>query len=132
MRRSLTILIALAGIAGPALADPEAANAPPAAGDAAKGTRLFAARCASCHGFDPERRGPGPHLLSLIGRPAGSVEGYPYSKAMTAADFAWTVEKLDTFLANPQAFLPGTKMVVRVSVDGQRADIAAFLATKSE
>lgn len=132
MRKFWTVLMALAGVAGPAMADPEAANAPPAAGDAAKGARLFAARCASCHSFDPERRGPGPHLLGLIGRPAGSVEGYPYSKAMTGADFTWTVEKLDTFLANPQGFLPGTKMLVRVSVDGQRADIAAFLATKSE
>ena len=100
--------------------------------DPAKGERLFRAQCASCHSFDPKQRRSGPHLLGVIGREAGSVEGFRYTKAMEEADLVWGEENLDAFLANPRDVVPKTNMLTRVSVARNRANIISFLATKTE
>ena len=69
-------------------------------------------QCRSCHSL--EKDGPhmiGPNLHGFFGRPAGSAEGFPYSRAMRAVDFVWTPRALDAWLAAPTEFLPGTSMV---------------------
>lgn len=84
---------------------PEYANADPA-----YGARL-AMQCRACHSF--EQGGPsvsGPNLYGVFGRPAGDVDGYPYSKALAEADFIWTPEALDAWLVQPVRFLPGNRM----------------------
>ena len=43
--------------------EPEAPSAPPAAGDAARGSTVFAERCAGCHGQGGVGGGPGPRLV---------------------------------------------------------------------
>ncbi len=50
-----------------------------AAGDPAKGEKVFG-KCKVCHAVDVEKKSVGPHLVGVIGRPAGSVEGYGYSR----------------------------------------------------
>jgi cytochrome c len=52
----------------------------------------------------------GPNLHGVFGRPAGSAAEFEYSPALRAADFAWTPETLDAWLADPVGFLPGTTM----------------------
>ena len=50
-------------------------------GDAAAGEQVFR-KCQACHSLQADRRTVGPHLQDVIGRTAGSVEGYPYSVVM--------------------------------------------------
>lgn len=50
--------------------------------EAADGQRLFQQRCGACHQVDSTRNGVGPHLQGVVGRAAGSVEGFRYSPAM--------------------------------------------------
>ncbi len=52
----------------------------------------------------------GPNLHGVIGRKAGSLEGFIYSPAMKASDVVFTIEKLDAFLAAPQDVVPQTRM----------------------
>jgi cytochrome c len=74
--------------------------------------RNLAMQCRACHSFEEGAPGSlGPNLYGLFGRPAGSVDGFPYSPALTAANFTWTPQALDAWLAEPSRFLPGNSMV---------------------
>ncbi|MEQ8652492.1 MAG: cytochrome c family protein [Kiloniellales bacterium] len=79
-------------------------------GDPAKGKRVWN-KCRACHVLDKPQNRVGPHLVGIIGRESGSVEGYRYSKANADSDVVWTPEVLTAYLADPKAFMPGTKMV---------------------
>ncbi len=119
--RILTAALALAFAAavgsGTALAE----------GDAAAGEKLFK-KCKVCHSFDPGKKKIGPHLMGVVGRKSGSVEGYKYSKAMAAADITWDEANLDKFLTKPKAFLKKTKMSFGgLKKESQRADLIAYL-----
>ena len=98
------------------------ASAPP---DAAAGGRLFAEDCGSCHALDHARIGP--PLAGVVGRRVGSVPGYPYSKALEFAGYSWDEARLDRWLADPQAELPGAQMPMKVTVPQARRDIIAYL-----
>jgi cytochrome c len=99
-----------------------------ATGDPDKGRALFA-RCASCHQVGPSaRNGFGPQLNGVIGRRAGSVEGYAYSPAMKNATLVWSEKNLKTFLKSPGDTVPGNKMRFwGISSDTQIADLLAYL-----
>lgn len=99
-----------------------------AAGDTEKGRALFA-RCASCHQVGPSaRNGFGPQLNGVIGRRAGSVEGYAYSPAMKNAALVWSEKNLKTFLKSPNDTVPGNKMRFwGMGSDSQVADLLAYL-----
>jgi cytochrome c len=105
-----------------------------AQGDAARGARVFQ-RCEACHAVRPEDKGlPGPTLVGLFGRPAGSVAGFGYSPVLEAAGrggaLVWTAATLDRFLADPAAFLPGNWMATTAVPDAaDRADLIAYLGS---
>ncbi len=112
---ALAFATALGG--GAALAD----------GDAAAGEKVFK-KCKTCHTFDPGKKKIGPHLTGVVGRKAGAVEGYKYSKAMKAADIVWDEANLDEYLKKPKAFLKGTKMsFAGLKKNAQRTDVIAYL-----
>lgn len=101
--RTMTVLTAAALMASPAFAgDPEA------------GEREWR-QCRACHmivddaGNDIQRGGRvGPNLYGIIGRTAGTVEGFRYSPDMEAAGAAGLVWDLDSFVAyvqDPTGFL---------------------------
>ncbi|HKR87130.1 MAG TPA: cytochrome c family protein [Phenylobacterium sp.] len=100
------------------------------AGDAAAGAQVFQ-RCSICHSVTPGAGSTiGPHLNGVIGRQAGSVQGYQYSKAMTASGLTWSKTNLDKFLAGPQALVQGTKMSFMGLPNAKdRANVIAYLAT---
>lgn len=86
--------------------------APASAQDVDAGKRVFA-RCAACHNVETATNKLGPHLQDLVGRIAGSLEGYSYSKAMAdagAAGLVWDEATIGDYLTNPRASVPGTKM----------------------
>ena len=61
-------------------------------------------------------------------RPRASVPGFNYSAAMKAKGGNWTIEELNTFLANPKAMVPGTTMSFAGLPRGsERADLIAYL-----
>jgi glucose/arabinose dehydrogenase/cytochrome c2 len=96
--------------------------------DAARGAELFREQCEVCHGAPGSGGAQGPDLAGVLGRRAGSAP-FGYSRAMRHAGFSWTPSRLDTFLAQPAAIVPGTSMPARVEDPGERHALVAFLAT---
>ncbi len=98
-------------------------------GDAAAGKTVFQRQCATCHIDTAEgARRLGPTLFGLMGRKTGSVEGFRYTEANRNAGFAWTPEKLDEYLRNPRALIPGTNMAFAgIRSDKDRADVVAYI-----
>jgi cytochrome c len=64
----------------------------------------------------------------VIGRAAGSLDDYKYSKAMTASGLVWDEETLAAYLKAPKKFVKGTKMAFAgLKKDRDLADIIAYL-----
>ena len=98
-------------------------------GDPARGAKLYAANCGSCHSLDANRVGPAHR--GVYGRKAGTARGYAYSPAMRGARIVWNEATLDRFLQNPQAMVPGTRMGFRLTDPVRRADVIAYLRQQS-
>jgi cytochrome c len=98
--------------------------------DAAHGAELYSSRCGACHSLTDN--GAGPRHAGLIGRKAGTQAGFDYSKALKKSKIVWDTALLDKWLENPNALVPGNKMVVQLATDPKdRADIIAFLVEKA-
>ena len=96
-------------------------------GDAAAGEKVFI-QCQACHVLDEGVNRVGPSLAGIVGRTAGSVEGFNYTDANANSGITWTPEKMFQYLENPQRVIPGTRMAFAGLKDGQdRADIIAYL-----
>ena len=92
------------------------------------GPTLFKQQCATCHTTnttDPVRQGPS--LFGIVGRRAGSADGFHYSAGFAKADFTWDDGKLDAWMSNPQATIPGTTMAYKQAKQEVRAAIIAYL-----
>jgi len=97
------------------------------AGDAEAGKKVFN-KCKACHDLAAGKNKIGPSLHGLMGRAAGTAEGFKYSDAMADSGLTWDEATLDQYLADPKGFIPGNKMVfVGVKKDDQRADVIAYL-----
>lgn len=99
----------------------------------AAGKRAFAV-CAGCHSVRSDMvSGIGPNLYGVIGRKAGSLKGFNYSKPLAASGLVWSKAELDSFLKNPAAKVPGTTMAVGpVGDSAKRAAIIDYLATHTK
>ena len=100
-----------------------------AAGDAAHGQQLYAARCIACHSLDENR--VGPKHRGVYGRKAGRAENYDYSAALSRAKIVWDDKTLDRWLADPEKLVPGQKMGYQVPEAVDREDLIAFLKRES-
>lgn len=97
-----------------------------AGGDPAAGETLFA-RCAGCHALDTPRIGAGPHLVGLIGREAGSVEGFRYSPALADSDIVWDEDSLRAYILDAREVVPGTRKAGVLTDSQDVADVFAYL-----
>ena len=78
--------------------------------NAAEGAKIFK-KCAACHSISQGGGNKiGPALWGVIGRSAGSISDYKYSKAMAAYKKTWSFEEMDGFLIKPKEWIKGTKM----------------------
>jgi cytochrome c len=110
------LLPIVAPIAGAAVADP------------LPGEALFLKNCGTCHVISatPSQR-QGPNLYGVVGRPAGKLKGFEYSKALARVKFSWTQDKLDAWLTDTAKLVPGSVMNYRQADPSVRASIIAYL-----
>ena len=116
----LRVLMAAAALCGAAV--------PAMAADPAAGEKAFAV-CKACHKVgEGAKNGVGPVLNGVVGRTAGSVEGFNYSDAMKNSGITWDEAHLLAYLKNPKTEIPGNKMMYAgVKDDTKVADIIAYL-----
>ena len=124
----------LIGFAGTAFAD----------GDAAEGEKDFK-KCKACHSIasadEVFLKGgkTGPNLYGVIGRQAGSLEGFKYGASIVQAGadgLIWDEDTLVAYIADPKGFLKEvtgdssakSKMTFKLK---EGADVAEFLETFS-
>ncbi len=138
MKTSLIATLAAATFALPAMAQD--------AGDAAKGEKEFN-KCKACHmvqapdGTDIVKGGKtGPNLYGVVGRKAGTEEGFKYSDALIKlgeAGEVWTVADLEHYITDPNSYVEEkvgdkslkTKMTFKMKKN--QANVIAFLAQHS-
>lgn len=120
--------VAAAALASAWMLGPAAAQMAVPETAAPDGTKLFKTQCATCHtvhASDPKRQGP--TLDGVFGRKAGSVADFHYSAGFAKADWSWDDTHLDSWLANPQAVIPGAIMPYRQGKAEVRAAIVGYL-----
>lgn len=135
MKTSIYAAVAASLFALPALAQD--------AGDPAKGESEFR-KCKACHmiqapdGTDIVKGGKtGPNLYGVVGRTAGTAEGFKFSDALIKlgeAGEVWTPEDLQHYITDPNKYVEEkvgdaslkTKMTFKMARN--QADVIAFLA----
>ncbi len=129
MRYFLTVTLFVGLLAVPAFSQ-----------SAADGEKIFK-KCKACHKIGPEAKNSvGPILTGVIGRPAGSVEGYKYSKSLIAAGqsgLVWSEDTIAEYLIDPTKYLRAllddpkakAKMSFKLNSEDDRLDVIAYLAT---
>lgn len=77
------------------------------------GEKVFK-KCKACHQVgEGAQNKSGPQLNGIVGKAAGAVDGFKYSKPMKKAGedgLIWTEEELTAFLTKPKTYMKGTKM----------------------
>jgi cytochrome c len=142
--RILALAAMLLGSTAVAYGQDDAAAAALANGDPVKGEVVFK-KCMTCHRVgEGAKIAVGPVLNGVIGRQAGTFEGYKYSNLnQTAGEngLVWNETRIFEYLPDPQAFLVGflkdqgkgdlvkgrTKMPFKLQKEQDRADVIAYL-----
>ncbi|AFX99708.1 cytochrome c distal domain protein [Candidatus Endolissoclinum faulkneri L2] len=97
-------------------------------GDPVAGKNVFR-KCQACHTVQQGQHRQGPSLYGVIGRRAGTAEGYKrYSEAMKNYGIIWDANNLNIYLENPKKALPGNKMpFVGLKNIKDRQDVISYL-----
>ena len=113
---------ALFSLATPAWAAQEASDA---------GQVAYNNACRTCHSFKPDDNRLGPTLHGIVGRKAGSIEGFAFSPSMKASGITWDEANLDKFISDPNAVVSGNKMQPfgGIADAGERKKIIDYLKT---
>jgi cytochrome c len=128
MKQSTKLVMALAFCSAICGVDIASAQMPLPAAKPPDGVALFKTQCATCHttnAADPQRQGP--TLFNIVGRAAGTVEGFRYSAGFANAKFKWDEQKLDAWLTDPQATIPGAIMPYKQAKPEIRMAIVNYL-----
>jgi cytochrome c len=100
--------------------------------DVDAGKKVFN-QCRACHVLDKTTNRVGPHLGGVIGRKAGSVEGFSYSDAMKNSGINWDEESLAKYLKDPKGFIAGNKMAFAgLKKDDDLKNLIAYLKEESD
>jgi cytochrome c len=115
-----------------------------AQGNAEEGEAVFK-KCMACHRVGPDAKNlVGPVLNGVIGRAAGTAEGYAYSdlnKGAGGNGLVWSEDLIFAYLEDPTPFLKkfltdkgkadiaagATKMVFKLPDEKDRKDVIAYL-----
>ena len=104
-----------------------------ASASAADGKKIFK-KCAACHSIAKGGGNKiGPALWGVLGRQAGSISDYKYSKAMATHGKSWSFEEMNGFLIKPKDWIKGTKMTfVGLKKETERAAVILYMNNNTD
>jgi cytochrome c len=114
------VLAAVMALAAPAVASAQ---------DAEAGKAQFN-KCRACHQIgEGAKNALGPALNGVIGRKAGTVEGFTgYSEALKASGITWDDAKLTEWIQADDKVVPGNKMIFPGIKDAaDAANVVAYI-----
>jgi cytochrome c len=93
------------------------------------GRQIYMEHCATCHAWNASVPvAQGPSLIGIVGRPAASEPGFPYSEALRKSGIVWTEDNLRKWLADNAHMVPGTLMPhVSISDPAEQVYVIQFL-----
>ncbi len=96
-------------------------------GDAKRGEKAFE-ECRACHAIEPGVKGVGPDLHGVFGRKAAGLDDFSYSPALKRSGITWTAQSLDSYVADPQKFVPANRMPYAGMPEARdRADLILYM-----
>jgi len=106
-------------------------------GDPEAGEKVYKKKCKTCHSVEAGDQGKypkGPTLYGVIGRTAGTAEGYDgYSPAMQESGIVWDETTLSEYLVDPKDYVSGNKMLFAgLPDDEDRANLIAYLQSLTQ
>jgi cytochrome c len=121
--RAFSVLSLLASLAPVAAAEEES-----------EGKVAFNNACRTCHSFKAGDNRLGPSLHGIVGRKAGSMEGFAFSSAMKSSGITWDPSNLDQFIENPEKVVHGNGMKPfgGIADAGERKKIVDYLGTLTD
>ena len=98
-----------------------------------EGEKVFK-KCASCHSISKGGKNKiGPALWGVIGRQAGILTDYKYSKSLISYGKKWSFEEMNGFLTKPKEWIPGTKMAFAgLKNEKDRASLILYMNSQSD
>ncbi len=120
------LCLSASGLSAPAFAE----------GDPEKGESVFK-KCRACHAVgDGAKNKVGPHLNDVIGRQAGTGEGFKYSSSMIEAGengLVWTEDNIEAYLRDPRGFIPKNRMAFAgLKKDDEVDNVIAYIKQFSD
>ena len=99
----------------------------------ADGEKIFK-KCAACHSIAKDGGHKiGPALWGILGRKAGSISDYKYSKAMVAHGKTWSFKEMNGFLTKPKDWIKRTKMTfVGLKKETERAAVILYMNNNTD
>jgi cytochrome c len=101
--------------------------------DLSNGESKFAL-CSTCHSLPAGAPNmTGPNLHGVFGRKAATAPNFSYSDALKATGWTWDAARVDTWITDPKAALPGAKMTfVGMKDPKDRTDVIAYLMVMTD
>lgn len=102
-----------------------------AGGDVQAGRKVYLSRCQTCHSIEKTGSAKlGPQLFGIMGKKAGSMPGYAYSRPLQRSKIVWSDDTLRQWLRRPNQTMPGTRMAFAgLSNPKQIDDLIAYMHT---
>jgi cytochrome c len=87
-------------------------------------------KCLACHAIGEDAKNKvGPELNGLDGRKSGTVPDYNYSDANKNSGITWNETEFKTYIKDPKAKVPGTKMAFAgIKKEQEINDLWAFVS----
>jgi len=98
---------------------------------AADGAKVYK-KCQACHDLEAGKHKVGPSLAGIVGRKAGTANGYTKYKGLKDADWIWTEAELMAYLEDPSAYTKAknggrSSMAFKLKKEEERIAVIEFL-----